>query len=64
VFKRKELLEDVDIVMSLLHLSNELWEGRKDLSSRETMLAFKINSCLYAGYPSKLEGRPTYIGET
>jgi hypothetical protein len=43
----KTLRNSDEVVQKLIELRDDLWRCRKVLSFPETMIAFKINSCLY-----------------
>ena len=49
----KEVVPANDVLRSLLHLRDELWERciAKELSMDEETILLKINSCLYSMYP-------------
>lgn len=47
---------DADIVADLLKLKEELWQKHcgKSITSEAVVIALKINSCIFSGYPRKV----------
>lgn len=43
----KKLQQSDIIVQSLINLRDKLWDNKNILTDQETVLCYKINSCLY-----------------